>query len=317
MIRTIAVALRHLVAGANDQRRQAALIVAAAAVLLSGALYYGVFRFWVPQTGATLPDPSFGTYPALVHMLVLSWLAIGLLGRARGTWLSGFLLLASVVAEYRFGTFDPYDNLLACIGFIAGTGTGLYWLGRYRRGLFAAATPAVSSVLLLLSAALTTGSFCTYGCGGTEFGNADPVYLSYQELRSSVAVEDPLALGEIRRVYVYQSANFPERRAVFLNRENEGIHVLDNSDPRNPVNIAFISIPGNTEISIRDDFLYADSYIDLVTLDISNPLDVREVDRELNVFPYDEYQNIPLDIYFDYDAVDQSRGVVVSYVRKD
>jgi hypothetical protein len=316
MIRSIAVALVSRLSGASNDHRPLMLIAAASIVLLLGAIYYGAFRWWLPSTGIALHDPSYGTFPSLAHMLALSWLALGFLGRARGAQLSVLLLAVSFATEPLFGTFDPLDNLFACIGWALGLGSGLYWLrGGQQRVMVA--TPFAGGMLLLLSTALTTGSYCTHGCVSSSSGNADPVYLSYQELRSSVAVEEPLALGEIKRVYVYQSAAFPERRAIFLNRENEGIHVLDNSDPRNPVNIAFISIPGNTEISIRDDYLYADSYIDLVTLDISDPQNVREVDRVQEVFPYDEYQNIPLDIFFDYDAVDQSRGVVVSYVRKD
>ena len=293
--------------------RPAGLIGAAGVALMLGGLYYVVFRGWLP---AAIPDPSYGTFPAFVHMLALSWLSIALLGQRRGTALSVILLLASAMSEWLFGIYDRNDILMSVAGCALGVASGSYWLRNVRVRIFAAGTSMISGALLLFSAALTTGSYCT-SCLGNDFGNADPVYLSYQELRSSVAVEDPLELGEIKRVYVYQSAVFPNRRAVFLNRENEGIHVLDNSNPRNPVNIAFISIPGNTEISIRDDFLYADSYVDLVTLDISDPANVREVDREIDIFPYDEYQNIPVDIYFDYDAVDQSRGVVVSYVRKN
>jgi hypothetical protein len=45
---------------------------------------------------------------------------------------------------------------------------------------------------------------------------------------------------------------------------------MDNSDPSNPQNISFIEIPGNLDIAIKDNFLYADSYVDLLTIDISN-----------------------------------------------
>ena len=68
-------------------------------------------------------------------------------------------------------------------------------------------------------------------------------------------------------------------------------------------------------MSIRSNYLYADSYTDLVTIDISDPQNVMEVDRDIDIFPYDAYQNIPDDVYFGYDDIDELRGVVVSYER--
>ncbi|HHN47860.1 MAG TPA: hypothetical protein ENN08_02830, partial [Bacteroidales bacterium] len=53
---------------------------------------------------------------------------------------------------------------------------------------------------------------------------------------------------------------------------NQGIHVVDNSNPASPQIISFIAIPGNYDLAIRGNILFADSYIDLVALDISDPL---------------------------------------------
>jgi len=166
-----------------------------------------------------------------------------------------------------------------------------------------------AKLALLFFAALTTT-----GCLGWDSScpdcydskNADPVYLSYNDLRSGITVGDPVPLTDIQRVYVYQ-------KTVFLNNKNRGLHVIDNSDPSNPENVAFISIPGNTEISIRDNALYADSYVDLVTLKIDDPANIVEQDREIDIFPYNAYQNIPDNIYFGYDNIDETKGVVVSY----
>ena len=55
---------------------------------------------------------------------------------------------------------------------------------------------------------------------------------------------------------------------------DKGIHILDNTTPANPKNVAFIDIPGNMDLAVKGDILYADLYTDLVTLDISNPLKV-------------------------------------------
>ncbi|HVY74957.1 MAG TPA: hypothetical protein VG890_09020 [Puia sp.] len=59
---------------------------------------------------------------------------------------------------------------------------------------------------------------------------------------------------------------------IFINESYQGIHIIDNSDPGQPKNIAFLNIPGNTDLSIRNDALYAnESYGDLVVFDISDP----------------------------------------------
>jgi hypothetical protein len=62
--------------------------------------------------------------------------------------------------------------------------------------------------------------------------------------------------------------------------------VIDNTDPSNPVKLSFITIPGNYDLAIKNNILYADSYIDLVLLDISNPNQVKEVHRMEDLFAY-------------------------------
>jgi hypothetical protein len=65
--------------------------------------------------------------------------------------------------------------------------------------------------------------------------------------------------------------------------------VIDNSNPSNPVFVSFIKIPGNGDMSIRNNVLYADSYTDLVALDISDPADAKEISRVENVFRFGQF----------------------------
>jgi len=90
-----------------------------------------------------------------------------------------------------------------------------------------------------------------------------PVYMSYDELRTSVAVTAPSAIETMGKIYI-------KDQYLFVNEKFEGIHIFDNSDPANPVNLSFIKIPGNVDLTIKGNYLYADSYIDLVVFDISN-----------------------------------------------
>ena len=75
------------------------------------------------------------------------------------------------------------------------------------------------------------------------------------------------ALKNPGKIYIY--GNY-----IFLNEPDAGIHIIDNSQPTAPKNLAFIPIPGNVDLAVTGNTLYADSYSDLVTFDISNPLAV-------------------------------------------
>ena len=79
---------------------------------------------------------------------------------------------------------------------------------------------------------------------------------------------------------------------LFVNELNEGVHVIDNHNPYQPVIIGFLKIPGNVDIAIRDTVLYADSHTDLVVIDISNPTRASEIRRVENIFP--EPPRIPI-----------------------
>ncbi len=107
----------------------------------------------------------------------------------------------------------------------------------------------------------------------------NPVYMSYEDLRNSVSTEGPRDLKRPGKIYFYG-------QYVFISEINEGVHIINNLDPANPENIGFIVVPGNNDIAVRGNILYADSYVDLVSLDVSNISDVKEMDREVDVFPY-------------------------------
>jgi hypothetical protein len=130
----------------------------------------------------------------------------------------------------------------------------------------------------------------------------EPVYLSYNALRSSFKVAEGQQIIHPGKIYF-------KDHFIFVNEYQKGIHVIDNSDPEAPQILKFIEIPGSVDMAIRDNILYADSYVDLVAIDISNLEDIREVKRIQNVFPYmvPECENGIV------EGVDQNQGVVVGY----
>ncbi len=107
----------------------------------------------------------------------------------------------------------------------------------------------------------------------------DPVYVNADEFRSGIASEVPRTIENPGKIYVYQNY-------LFINELNEGVHILDNEDPSHPQAIGFLAIPGNVDIAVRGRYLYADSYIDLVTFDLSDPASPVLAGRTEDVFPF-------------------------------
>ncbi len=106
----------------------------------------------------------------------------------------------------------------------------------------------------------------------------EPVYMTAAQIRQDIEVEKPRALENPGKIYVY--GDF-----LLINELHEGIHVIDNKDPRNPLNLVFIRIPGNVDMVVRNNILYADNYIDLLSIDIRQPASPKLIGRSENVFP--------------------------------
>ncbi|MGH2566452.1 MAG: hypothetical protein ACRDE8_05725, partial [Ginsengibacter sp.] len=92
-----------------------------------------------------------------------------------------------------------------------------------------------------------------------------PVYKTTAEVRANIKSNPAETIQQPGKIVLL--GNY-----IFLNEVDKGIHVIDNSNPSSPRNIAFIDIPGNEDLAVKGNTLYADLYTDLVTLDISDPL---------------------------------------------
>jgi hypothetical protein len=136
-----------------------------------------------------------------------------------------------------------------------------------------------------------------------EYTGNSPVYMSYEKLRSSVSLDESVSLRNPGKIYFKD--NF-----IFIVEEQEGIHVYDNTDPSSPVKKTFIVIPGVVDISISGFYLYADSYVDLVVMNISDIDDIIPVGRVKNVLPY----TVPaVDNDLPMAAIDEDKGVVIDW----
>lgn len=86
-----------------------------------------------------------------------------------------------------------------------------------------------------------------------------------------------------------QPVKFPAKiyvkgNLIFQNDLGSGIHVIDNATPSSPNRIGFIQLRGNSEMSIKGNYLYANSFADLVIIDVTNWQNPTEVKRIRNAF---------------------------------
>jgi len=163
-------------------------------------------------------------------------------------------------------------------------------------------TNKIAALLLLISV------FSFFACKDKiletrTFTANKPIYLSYNELRSAVKSTSGKELKQTGKIYFYD-------RYIFVNEYLKGIHIIDNSDPSNPQNIKFIEIPGNIDMVIKNNFLYVDSYVDLVVLNIADINNIAEVYRVENVFPY---QVPSYDYSYPLAHIDKNAGVVTGF----
>lgn len=105
-----------------------------------------------------------------------------------------------------------------------------------------------------------------------------PVYKKLSDIRAGMRSEAPKPMENTGKIYVY--GNY-----IFMNEVQKGIHVIDNSNPASPRNISFINIPGNVDMAVRGNHLYADCFSDIVVFDISNPTQVSVKKFMDNVIP--------------------------------
>lgn len=158
------------------------------------------------------------------------------------------------------------------------------------------------------------GLFCSscFYIGEPEDSNDDfktkglkPVYIA-KELAKEIKTETPMPImnpGKIYKKYPF----------IFINERGKGIHIVDNRNNKSPQKISFINIPGNIDIAVKNNILYADNFEDLIALDITDPTEVKIISRVEKALP--EYTQTYPEGYSGYfECVDPNKGYVIEWV---
>jgi len=111
---------------------------------------------------------------------------------------------------------------------------------------------------------------------GSQF---QPVFMLRSEMERCVRLEGPRAIEKPGKIYIKDNL-------IFINEKYFGIHVIDNTNPAEPDNFAFIHVDGCIDMAMKDNVLYADNAVDLVSLQLNPQMTgIQVTSRIRNVFP--------------------------------
>lgn len=106
-----------------------------------------------------------------------------------------------------------------------------------------------------------------------------PVVLEREAFENSVQLLPPRNIEKSGKIYVKDNL-------LFINEVNKGFHIFNYETPENPVPLSFLQILGATDLAIRDNVLYINQAVDLVSINYNLTQNTMSVSyRNENVFP--------------------------------
>jgi hypothetical protein len=135
-------------------------------------------------------------------------------------------------------------------------------------------------ILLLLTIIAVFHTSCAESCENKkDESKYAPVIMKRTDFENSVKLIGNQTISKHGKIYI-------KHNTLLVNDLNKGFQIYDYSDSQNPIPISYLNIPGSTDISIRNNTLYINQAVDLVTLlynNIDNTISI--TNRNRNVFP--------------------------------
>jgi len=129
-----------------------------------------------------------------------------------------------------------------------------------------------------------------------------PVYIQESEL-DNIQNLPPRAVENAGVIYLLNPY-------LFMVEVKKGIHVFEVSDTANPVNLTFIRIPAINDFTINSNTLFVDNGPNLVSLDISDIMDVKVLGKIENAFQPILYPNMYTGPF---ECGDEKKGIIVEW----
>jgi hypothetical protein len=98
------------------------------------------------------------------------------------------------------------------------------------------------------------------------------------EIKASFEIKEDFEISSPGNIYTYD-------KYLLVGEKFKGIHILDNSNPSNPVKIKFIELHGNENFAVIDNILVADNGPDVLSIDISdmNSIELKNRAESINM----------------------------------
>lgn len=124
--------------------------------------------------------------------------------------------------------------------------------------------------------------------------------------RAEIKMLAPITVQNPGKIYLYQNY-------LLINELNRGIHVYDNGNVREPKALGFIEIIGNTDMTIKDNILYADHMGSLVALKTDDFVTLQELGR----LPINNWlAGLPPPSGFHFECIDTYKGIVIGWKKQ-
>lgn len=131
-----------------------------------------------------------------------------------------------------------------------------------------------------------------------------PVYISAEQAKQ-ISSETAGIITKGSKIYIKDNM-------VYIVEQSLGVHIIDNSNPANPVGVRFLSVPGITDVAVRNNIMYANNVQDLIAIDISNYINIEITKRLENVYAPDS-DKFPAFYSGYFECVDERNGVVIDW----
>jgi hypothetical protein len=129
-----------------------------------------------------------------------------------------------------------------------------------------------------------------------------PVYLALDSLKD-IRSMPPQPIVQTGTIFLLDSL-------FFVLDYRKGVHVFSFLDSANTEAIAFLKVPAATDFSVSGSRMYVDSWRDLITIDISNLLNIKVLSRSGGVFSPSLFP--PL-YRGSFECVDEMNGAVIDW----
>lgn len=105
-----------------------------------------------------------------------------------------------------------------------------------------------------------------------------PILMSRTQIDNSILLKEPRTMNNPGKIYFKDNY-------IFINEKYKGIHIINNKDPKKPIKVGFILVPGCLDMAMKGSVLYVDNATDLLAIDLSDTMKAVVTKRVIDIFP--------------------------------